>query len=383
MAALSYEMAASILLCAEDSSSIFGFGEEEDVVVAGKRTRCAGTPAPEPEPSCVDFAVPSEECIARLVETEADHMPREDYAARLLGGGLDLRVRTDAVDWIWKVGFLFFINMSCWHRLMTDLWVQIDLDRQVHCYYNFAPLTACLAVNYLDRFLSLYQLPDGKAWMTQLLSVACLSLAAKMEETNVPYSLDLQVGDARHVFEAKTIQRMELLVLSTLKWRMQAVTPFSYVGYFLHQLNGGNAPSTRSVLRSTELVLRVARGTKFLDFRPSEIAAAIAAAVAGLGEEDHTACSHVNKARVSRCREVIQAMADSVVVQPPATASPGGNANASTSSVPGSPTRVLDAAGCLSYRSDDSATASPDDADWGCDTDSSWSVSNKRRKINT
>jgi hypothetical protein len=35
---------------------------------------------------------------------------------------------------------------------------------------------------------------DGKDWMTQLLSVACLSLAAKMEETFVPQSLDLQVG---------------------------------------------------------------------------------------------------------------------------------------------------------------------------------------------
>jgi hypothetical protein len=32
-------------------------------------------------------------------------------------------------------------------------------SRQVHAYYGFGPLTACLAVNYLDRFLSLYQLP--------------------------------------------------------------------------------------------------------------------------------------------------------------------------------------------------------------------------------
>jgi cyclin D1/2/4 len=31
--------------------------------------------------------------------------------------------------------------------------------------------------------------------MTQLLSVACLSLAAKMEETYVPLSLDLQVSE--------------------------------------------------------------------------------------------------------------------------------------------------------------------------------------------
>lgn len=30
---------------------------------------------------------------------------------------------------------------------------------QVYTYYNFRPLTAYLAVNYLDRFLSRYELP--------------------------------------------------------------------------------------------------------------------------------------------------------------------------------------------------------------------------------
>ena len=39
---------------------------------------------------------------------------------------------------------------------------------------------------------------EGKAWMTQLLSVACLSLAAKMEETSVPQSIDLQVREIQH-----------------------------------------------------------------------------------------------------------------------------------------------------------------------------------------
>jgi hypothetical protein len=70
-----------------------------------------------------------------------------------------------------------------------------------------------------------------------------------------------QVGDARYVFEAKTIQRMELLVLSTLNWRMQAVTPFSYIDYFLHQLSGGNAPpSRRAVRQAAELILCISRG---------------------------------------------------------------------------------------------------------------------------
>jgi hypothetical protein len=36
---------------------------------------------------------------------------------------------------------------------------------------------------------------EGKAWITQLLAVACLSLASKMEETFVPLPLDLQVSE--------------------------------------------------------------------------------------------------------------------------------------------------------------------------------------------
>ena len=35
---------------------------------------------------------------------------------------------------------------------------------------------------------------QGKAWMRQLLSVSCLSLAAKMEDTDVSLLLDLQVS---------------------------------------------------------------------------------------------------------------------------------------------------------------------------------------------
>jgi cyclin D1/2/4, plant len=59
------------------------------------------------------------------------------------------------------------------------------------------------------------------------------------------------------VFEAKTIRRMELLVLSTLNWRMQAVTPFSYLDYFLRKLN--EAPGGW-LSRSAELILCAARG---------------------------------------------------------------------------------------------------------------------------
>mgnify|MGYP002775233834 CR=1 FL=1 len=38
-------------------------------------------------------------------------------------------------------------------------------------------------------------------------------------------------------FESSTIQRMELLVLSTLGWRMSSITPFSYIHLFMPMLH--------------------------------------------------------------------------------------------------------------------------------------------------
>lgn len=46
----------------------------------------------------------------------------------------------------------------------------------------------------MSTFQPLNDLQKGIVWMMQLLAVACLSLAAKMEETEVPVSLDLQVS---------------------------------------------------------------------------------------------------------------------------------------------------------------------------------------------
>lgn len=57
---------------------------------------------------------------------------------------------------------------------------------------RFTARTTILAVDYFDRFLA-SKVEESRPWLTQLCSVACLSLAAKLEETHVPLLLDLQV----------------------------------------------------------------------------------------------------------------------------------------------------------------------------------------------
>ncbi|KAG6488480.1 hypothetical protein ZIOFF_049723 [Zingiber officinale] len=149
--------------------------------------------------------------------------------------------------------------------------------------HGFAALTALLAVNYLDRcFLpcdargELLRLQDDKPWMGRLAAVACLSLAAKVEETRVPLSVDLQMPetpeDGGFVFEPKTVRRMELLVLSALRWRMNPVTPLSFLHHFFPRLHSkaksagtdaGAVRRIRALLRRCEATLLSATAGKW------------------------------------------------------------------------------------------------------------------------
>lgn len=71
----------------------------------------------------------------------------------------------------------------------------------------------------------------------------------------------LQVGATKFVFEPKTIQRMELMIMNTLKWRMQAITPFSFIDYFLFKVNDDQVPLAASFFQSSQLILKVQKGT--------------------------------------------------------------------------------------------------------------------------
>eukprot|EP01018_Ginkgo_biloba_P035062 Gb_03361 [translate_table: standard] len=186
--------------------------------------------------------------LSALVAKEKFYMPMADYVERLHCNCFYARDRENAVCWILKV--------------------------QEH--YCFRPETAVLAVSYLDRYLSCTHFQQDKAWVMQLASVACLSLAAKMEETHVPLLLDLQVEGAGYTFDSRTIQRMELLLLGILEWRMSSVTPLSYIDYACDVL-GLVQKQHRStfMMRSRDHVVCALKDMRFLAFRPPTVAAAI------------------------------------------------------------------------------------------------------------
>ncbi|XP_021887300.1 cyclin-D3-1 [Carica papaya] len=150
----------------------------------------------------------------------------------------------------------------------------VDWIMKVISHYGFTTLTAILAINYLDRFLRTLHFQREKPWMIQLVAVTCLSLAAKVEETQVPLLLDLQVEETRYIFEAKTIQRMELLVLSSLQWKMHPVTPLSFLDHIMRRLGLKTNLHWEFLRRSERLLLSLVFHSRFVSYLPSVLATA-------------------------------------------------------------------------------------------------------------
>ncbi|KAL0664667.1 hypothetical protein Bca4012_101505 [Brassica carinata] len=226
-----------------------------------------------------------DDSIASCIEDERHFVPGLDYLSRFHSQSLDASAREESVQ----------------------------------AYYSFQPLTAYLAVNYMDRFLYARRLQETSGWPMQLLAVACLSLAAKMEEVVVPSLFDFQVEGVKYIFEAKTIQRMELLVLDVLDWRLRSVTPFSFLSFFAYKIDplGTSLGFFRS--HATEIILSNIKEASFLEYRPSSIAAAAILCVANelpslssaanLHDSPETWCNGLSKEKIVRCYKLMKAMA--------------------------------------------------------------------------
>ncbi|KAL2477383.1 Cyclin-D4-1 [Forsythia ovata] len=258
-----------------------------------------------------------ESFISRLLDSESHYMPLPDYLRLCADGATDLTSRQDSINWIFKV----------------------------HAHYQFKPVTAYLSVNYIERFLSSHSLPES-GWPFQLLSVACLSLAAKMEEPYVPLLLELQILEPRFVFDPKIIQKMELRVMATLKWRLHSVTPFDYLHYFISKLSPPGSeldPYTHILSTSSDLIVNTTRAIDFLGFPPSVIAAAAVITAAGESVDSATDTFHkrTNKESVRSCHQLME----EYLVD---TCPSGLKVWCIEPAAPPSPVGVLDASACAS-----------------------------------
>ncbi|KAF2303460.1 hypothetical protein GH714_018540 [Hevea brasiliensis] len=182
--------------------------------------------------------------IPDLFASESDHMPSRNFLKCLETCDFYSSFRQEAISLI--------------------------LQAQYSC--NFEPILAYLAINYMDRFISKQEIPRGKPWILRLLVISCLSLAAKMK--NAHFSLSNFQREESFIFDMQTVNRMELLILDALNWRMRSITPFSFVHFFTSSFELKDPPLTQALKdRATEIIFQAHNEIKLLEFKPSIIAA--------------------------------------------------------------------------------------------------------------
>ncbi|WCJ42992.1 Cyclin D6 1 [Euphorbia peplus] len=163
-----------------------------------------------------------------------------------------------------------FFQSSHFYSSFRQEALSLVLQAQYSC--NLGGVVGYLAVNYMDRFISSQEIQSEKPWILRLLVISCLSLAAKMKNTH--FSLSHFQGEESFIFDTESINRMELLVLDALDWRMRSITPFSFLPFFISLFELKDLPLTQTLKgRATEIIFKAHNGIKFLEFKPSIIAA--------------------------------------------------------------------------------------------------------------
>ncbi|XP_048410046.1 G1/S-specific cyclin-D2a isoform X2 [Stegostoma tigrinum] len=198
-------------------------------------------------------------------------------------------------------------------RRMVAAWM-LEVCEEQKCEEEVFPL----AVNYLDRFLSI--VPTTKN-LLQLLGAVCLFLASKFKENNPLTAEKLCIYTDNSIRPCELLE-WELVVLGKLKWNLAAVTPHDFIEHILKKL-----PLSKDKLHlirkhAQTFIALCATDFKFAMYPPSMIATgSVGAAICGLqldvGDSslssynltDHLAkFSHADVDCLKACQEQIESL---------------------------------------------------------------------------
>lgn len=102
-------MADQSLLCTETNNLCFD--DVEAKVDQTHQVDCANVVGNGSEPLVCFGPLQSDEILCLLFEREHELLPRGDFIQRLRSGDLDLSVRKEALDWIYKVSiYIYFFR---------------------------------------------------------------------------------------------------------------------------------------------------------------------------------------------------------------------------------------------------------------------------------
>jgi len=161
-------------------------------------------------------------------------------------------------------------------KIVADWMVEVCEDQQCQ------PEVFCLAINYLDRFLSNVSISKSSL---QLAASTCLLLASKFTEV-IPFTTDRLAMYTDHSVTVDQLLQWEAVVLNALSWEMSSITTHSFLEILLHSIQFHPKLNLGAVRRQVEALLTVAATEyRFLQLRPSSLVAGALLSASSLKEQ--------------------------------------------------------------------------------------------------
>ncbi|XP_043569617.1 G1/S-specific cyclin-D2a isoform X3 [Chiloscyllium plagiosum] len=166
------------------------------------------------------------------------------------------------------------LDIQPYMRRMLAAWM-LEVCEEQRCEEEVFPL----AMNYLDRFLSI--VPITKSHL-QLLGAVCLFLASKFKE-NIPLTVEKLCLYTDNSIRLHELLEWELIVLGKLKWNLAAVTPHDFIEHILKKLLLSEDKLHLIRKHAQTFIALCATDFKFAMYPPSMIATgSVGAAICGL-----------------------------------------------------------------------------------------------------
>ncbi|KAI4356496.1 hypothetical protein L6164_000518 [Bauhinia variegata] len=191
--------------------------------------------------SCYENDEEFEQAFAVCLEKENFYMLEPDYVKYLESNNL-IFARGKAIQWFIKCKSRFSLSLG----------------------------TVFYAVSYLDRFVSISQCNDWEYWMVELLSIACLYIASKFNETRALSLVEIQMEGLEYTFQSSTFLKMEVILLKALRWHLNPLTTYSIVEMLIFHIESLRPQLYEKLISQVaELLLQATLDKKMLEFRKS------------------------------------------------------------------------------------------------------------------
>ncbi|CAK4665845.1 hypothetical protein LEN26_014368 [Aphanomyces euteiches] len=219
------------------------------------------------------FYADVDDILANLYVRERRNMPLSDYVVRVQTHGMKRSWRSQVYDWLVSIA-----NTA-----------------------DFEPLTVALAINYLDRYLSVVSIKQSEL---ELLALVCMLCASKFNEKDCLSVAEVgQMVDSKYT--ASQVAAVERALMKTLGWNLHVITPQHFLDSWIALMDPSSAAEV-SVL-CAKILPKVSRDVTSLKFAPSEIAYSVLSLA--LQQLQLSACTPTyagTSDRLVECEEIVE-----------------------------------------------------------------------------